>query len=44
MTEIVELIREFGYPILIIGGLSMFAFLGVFVWFAKHLFDEFKNF
>lgn len=43
MNEIIELIREFGYPTLIIGAVMWFSFLGVFVWFAKKLFDSMKG-
>lgn len=44
MEAIIDLVKDLGYPIIIISALMTFGFLGVFVWFAKHIFDEFKRF
>lgn len=44
MNEIAELIREFGYPILIVYVFSIVIFLGFFGWVVKKFLDNFKNF
>ena len=43
MNEIMELIREFGYPVLIMGAVMWFSALGFFVWFTKKLLDDMKD-
>lgn len=37
MTDLVQLLREFGWPVLITFGIITLAFLGVFVWFSWNL-------
>ena len=44
MNEIIELVREFGYPILVLYGVVTLVGFGIFVWFAKKIFDSFNNF
>ena len=44
MTEIANLIREFGPWVLVVIGAITVAFFGVFIWFAKRIFDEMDSF
>lgn len=40
MNEIASLIREFGPWVLIVAAIVVTAYLGVFIWFAKKMFDK----
>lgn len=44
MSELVMLLREFGWPVLILIALVTIAFLAVFVWVAKKMFDTMHKF
>ena len=44
IQEIISALGAMGWAVIAISAILAIGFLGVFVWFAKKIFDNFKNF